>query len=134
MNGPWDEITLAVGTVLIGLGIAAVRQTRRFIARCLTTEGTIVGYTTSVDSDSGQTYYYPVTRFVDPSGTAHEIGGPHGAQEPPPIGTVESITYDPSYPTNAWVTGTSGPWAIPWLVLIIGFGAIVGGVVMRLVP
>src|SRR5687768_14460014 len=133
MNGPWDELTFTIGAILIVLGLYAFGKTKRFIARCLTAEGTIVDYKKE-SSDEGPDFYFPVIRYVDASGVPREIGGPHGLQEPPTIGTMHSITYDPTYPTNAWITGTGGPWGIPWLILIAGIGAVIAGVFMRVVP
>lgn len=132
MTGPFDELTLALGAIFIALGLLARHRTKRFITRCLTTEGTVVGYKKE-ESSEGADFYYSTIRFVDASGTSHEIGGPHGSQVPPVIGTVHSITYDPSYPTNAWITGGCGPWAIAWLILLIGIGGVIAGFVMRVV-
>jgi hypothetical protein len=125
-----DEITLAVGVVLILFSLAMFRRTRKFIANCRTTEGRIAGYTTE-DSDDG-VYYYSVIRFRGSSGVEHEIGGSHGLQQPPEVGVPVSITYDPAYPTNAWVSGTAAPWVVPWFVLIVGVAAVVGGFVLRI--
>ena len=124
-----DEITLAIGVLLIAFGLAAFRRTRKFIADCLTTEGRISGYTTE-DSEDG-VYYFSIIRFRGQSGVEHEIRGPHGLQEPPTIGETVSITYDPAHPTNAWITGTTAPWVIPWLVLLLGVATVIGGFVVR---
>ncbi len=126
-----QEIAFGIGLVLLVLAFLAFRKTRTFIARCRMAQGTITAFTEEQDSDSGSTYYYSVIRFVDSSGASHEIPGAHGLQEPPEIGTPVSITYDPSYPTNAWITGTAAPWVIPWLVLIAGLCAIGAGVGVR---
>ena len=124
-----DEITLAVGVLLIFFSLAVFRRTRKFIAHCRTADGRIAGYTTE-ESDDG-VYYYSIIRFRGLSGVEHEIGGSHGLQEPPEVGAPVSITYDPAYPTNAWVTGTAAPWVVPWFVLIVGVAAVVGGFVLR---
>lgn len=124
-----DEITLAIGVVLIFLGLAAFRRTRKFIANCRTADGRISGYTTE-ESDEG-IYYYSIIRFRGASGVEHEIRGAHGLQQPPEVGEAVPITYDPSYPTNAWVTGTAAPWVIPWFVLLLGVAAVIGGFVVR---
>jgi len=124
-----DEITLAIGALLILFSLAMFRRTRKFIANCRTTEGRIAGYTTE-ESDDG-VYYYSVIRFGGASGVEHEIGGSSGLQEPPEFGVPVSITYDPAYPTNAWVAGTAAPWVVPWFVLIVGVAVVVGGLVVR---
>jgi Protein of unknown function (DUF3592) len=124
-----DEITLAIGVMLILLGLAAFRRTRKFIAKCRTADGRISGYTTE---DSGEgVYYYSVIRFRGVSGVEHEIRGAHGLQQPPEVGEAVPITYDPAYPANAWVTGTAAPWVIPWFVLLLGVAVVVGGFVVR---
>jgi hypothetical protein len=125
-----DEITLTIGVILIALGLAAIRRTRKFIANCRTADGHIAGYTTE-ESDEGGVYYYSIIRFRGASGVEHEIRGPHGLQEPPEVGEAVPITYDPTYPTNAWVTGTAAPWVIPWFVLILGVAVVIGGFVVR---
>ena len=126
-----DEITLAVGVMLILFGLAAFRRTRNFIAKCRAADGRISGYTTE-ESDEG-VHYYSVIRFRGASGAEHELRGSHGLQEPPEVGEAVPLTYDPAYPTNAWVTGTAAPWVIPWFVLILGVAAVVGGFVLRAV-
>ena len=124
-----DEITLGIGVMLIVFSVAAFRRTRKFIARCHTTDGRITGYT-SEDSEEGL-YYYSVVGFRDRSGVDHEMRGSSGLQEPPIVGTAVSITYDTASPKNAWVAGTAAPWVIPWLVLLIGVAFVIGGFVVR---
>ena len=124
-----DEITLAVGVMLILFGLAAFRRTRKFIANCRAADGRIAGYTTE-ESDEG-VYYYSLIRFRSVSGVEHEIRGSHGLQQPPEVGVAVPVTYDPAYPTNAWVTGTAAPWVVPWFVLILGVAVLVGGFVLR---
>ncbi|MFP5246659.1 MAG: DUF3592 domain-containing protein, partial [Thermoanaerobaculia bacterium] len=125
-----DEATFAIGAILIFVGLALFRRTRTFISECRTTTGHITGYTKE-DSDEGPPFYFSVIRFRDTSGVEREIRGPHGLQEPPTVGTEVSITYDATYPTNAWITGTPGPWVIPWLVLIVGVAVVIAGFVVR---
>lgn len=100
-----QEIAFGIGLVLLVLAILSFRKTRRFIAQCRTTQGTIAGFREERDSDSDRACYFPVIRFVDSSGAVHEIGGPHGLQEPPEIGTPISIAYHPGQPSNAWIAG-----------------------------
>jgi hypothetical protein len=125
-----DEATLAIGVILLVCSWAAFRRTRTFIANCRVTDGYIAAYRTE-DSDEGVSYF-AVMRFRDVAGVEHEIGGAHGLQNPPKVGKVVSITYDPRYPTNAWVTGTSGPWFLPWLILIAGIATVAASVVVYL--
>lgn len=124
-----DEITLAIGVLLIVFSLAAFRRTRKFIANCRAAEGRITGYTTE-DSEEG-VYYYSVIRFRGRTGGEHELRGSTGLQEPPPVGEVVPITYDPAYPSNAWVTGTASPWVIPWFLLVLGVAVVIGGLVLR---
>lgn len=123
------EITFGVGALLIVLSVAAFRGTRKFLTKCVTTDGTIVAYTTE-ESEEG-VYYYSVMRFIDANGESHDIGGPHGLQSPPEVGTAVSITYDPASPTNAWIAGTASPWVIPWLLMLAGLAFVIGGFVVR---
>lgn len=127
-----QELAFGIGVVLLVLAFLAFRKTRAFIVRCHTAEGTITGYREEPDSDSGVPFYFSDIEFKDASGASHRIGGPHGLQEPPNIGSHVSITYDPGYPSNAWITGTASPWVIPWLVLIAGLVAIGAGVAVRM--
>lgn len=129
MNELFDELAFAAGALLILAGLFAFRQTRRFIARCRAAEGRITGY--DADDSDGTTFYFSRIRFRDAAGVEHEIRGPHGLQEPPEVGTAVPITYDPTYPTNAWTTGTSGPWVIPWLIVLLGIAGIIAGFAIR---
>src|SRR5688572_16532775 len=117
-----DEITFAIGGVLILLALAALRRTRKFIARCRTADGRIAGYT-SQDSEEG-VYYFSVIRFRDASDVEHEIRGSSGLRQPPEVGAAVPITYDPASPTNAWITGTAAPWVLPWFVLLAGIALV----------
>lgn len=125
-----DEVTLAIGVLLIVFSLAAFRRTRKFIANCRTAEGRITGYTTE-ESDDG-VHYYSVIRFRGQSNAEHELRGSSGLREPPAVGEMVPITYDPAYPSNAWVTGSASPWVIPWFVLILGVAVVVGGLALRL--
>ena len=124
----WDEIALAAGAILIAMAVVMFLQTRRFVRRCLRTEGTVIGHTEEED-DSG-VYYLSVIGFVDSSGASHQLTGSF-SREPPAQGVVVPITYDPTYPRNAWVTGKPAPWILPWFVAILGVAALVVGIGMR---
>lgn len=126
----FDELLFAAAALLILGGIAALRKTRRFIANCRNANGRITGFTKE-EADEGPDFYFSIIRFADDAGAEHEIRGPHGSQEPPTVGTPVAITYDPAYPTNAWITGTASPWVIPWLLVIAGVAAAIGGLVVR---
>src|SRR5688572_8115744 len=121
----FDEAMFAVGAALIVLAVTAFRRTRRFIAKSHTAVGRIVRYDAE-DSDEG-VYYFAFLRYTDASGKEHEIPVRGGQREPGEIGEIVSITYDPTYPTNAWITGTASPWIIPWLILVVGVGVVIGG-------
>src|SRR5215212_8672844 len=123
------EAAFIVGVVLALLSAAMFRHTRTFIARCRETTGRVDAYTTE-DSEEG-IYYFTIIHFRDVAGTEHEMRGARGLQRPPKVGTVVSITYDPTYPANAWITGSAAPWIIPSLILIAGVGFIVAGFVIR---
>lgn len=130
LNQLFDEITLAIGVILMLTAVAAFRRTRKFIAACRTTPGRITGYR-SEESDEGPVFHFAVIRFRDASGVEREMPGPHGLQEPPIVGAEVSITYDPAYPANAWISGSTAPWVIPWLILIAGIGAVAASFVIR---
>ena len=125
-----DELTFTAGAILIAFSLIAFRRTRRFIARCRTAEGRIAGYTTEEDSEDG-VWYFSRIRFTDAAGVEREIPGSRGQRQPPVVGETMPITYDPAYPTNAWITGTAAPWVLPWIVLIAGLAAVAGGFVLR---
>jgi hypothetical protein len=76
-------------------------------------------------------YYYSVIRFRGRTGIEHELRGSSALQEPPTVGEVVPITYDPANPSNAWITGTSAPWLIPWFVLLLGIAVVAAGFVLR---
>ncbi|MEO6260001.1 MAG: DUF3592 domain-containing protein [Thermoanaerobaculia bacterium] len=122
-----DEITIASGLLLIVWSAALFRATRRWRSKCVTTEGRIVGFTESYDSDGSSTMYFDKIHFTDLKGQAVEIGGPHGRPHPPELGESLSITYDPTYPKNAFITGSFSPWVIPALILTAGVVALAVG-------
>ena len=124
------QAVFALAALLLLGSLAMFRRTRTFIARCRAAEGRIVSYTRD-DSTEGGIFYFYVIRFRDASGVEHDIPGPHGLQEPPVVGTTVAITYDPSYPTNAWITGSAAPWVLPWIVLLAGIAAVIAGFVVR---
>ena len=129
MIGMSDEIALTAGVLLIILSERAFRRTRVFVARCLSTEGAVVDHTVE-ENDSG-VHYYAVIRFVDSSGSSHQLIRGPAVRQPPKHGSTVPITYDPSYPANAWITGTAAPWVIPWVIRIAGVAAVAGGVLLR---
>src|SRR5688500_12946515 len=117
----WDEIALAAGAVLIVLAVIMFRQTRRFVRRCLLTEGTVIGHTE--EEDDGGVYYFSLIGFVDSDGVSHQLTG-SALREPPEQGVIVPITYDPKYPRNAWITGKPAPWVLPWFVALLGLAAV----------
>lgn len=130
MSGPVDEIVLAIGALLIAWSVRIFLRTRALIARCRTADGRITHYDTEEDSDSGRPWYFARVRFRDANGVEHEIPGSSGLQRPPAVGEAVQITYDPSYPANAWRTGASRPWVLPWFILILGIAAVVIGLLL----
>ena len=131
MSGLLDECVLALGALLIVLSVRMFYRTRAFIARCRIADGRITHYDTEPDSDSGVEYYFARVRFRDVSGAEHEIYGSGGLREPPTVGRQVQVTYDPTYPANAWPTGSKKVWFLPWLVLLLGVATIVIGFVVR---
>jgi hypothetical protein len=129
MNQLFDELAFAIGVALILAGIAAIRRTRRLVAGSRTASGRISGYDED-DSDDG-IWYFSRIRFRDEAGVEHEIRGPHGSQEPPEVGAVVPITYDPAYPANAWPTGSCAPWVLGWLIVLLGIAGVIAGFVIR---
>ena len=125
----FDEVAFVLGVTSIFLGVLAFRRTRTFIARCQVANGRITAYT-SEESDEGVSYYSEVA-FGDRSGLEHRFHGSVALKEPPAIGARVRITYDGENPENAWVTGSSAPWVIPWLVLLVGVGFVAAGFVIR---
>lgn len=125
----FDEATLFVGVILIIASFAAFWRTRKFITRCRTADGYVAGYNTE-DSDEGVSYFSQI-RFADSAGVEHEILG-SGLRQPPEVGKRVSITYDPSYPTNAWVTGSAAPWVIPWVIVLVGAAVVVAAFVISI--
>ena len=126
-----DEICLAAGLILLAFSVRMYGATRAFLARCINTEGRIVGHTESTDSDSGRISCFDLIQFTDRNGDKHDIGGGHGQQRPSKVGRSVPITYDPSYPANAFITGSGSPWVIPVFVAVLGAVALaVGGIVL----
>src|SRR5688500_11850770 len=126
-----DEFVLAAGALLLLLAFASFRHTKRFLARFLTATGTLASYTTEIDPDSGRPWYYSVIRFADAAGVTREVNGSRGLQKPPKLGTRVQITYDPTYPANAWITGSASPGVLPWFILVLGLAALIGGIGIR---
>lgn len=76
-------------------------------------------------------YHFAVITFRDAAGAERELRGSHGEREPPQAGSEVPITYDAADPANAWITGTSGPWVIPWVVLLAGVGVVIASFTVR---
>ena len=131
MNVPdlFDEILIVAGAIILIGAFIAFRKTRFFIAKCRTTEGTIVDVVKE-ESDDGVWFFW-VVEFNTSAVSKQRIRGAHGHQEPPTIGTVLSITFDGDNPKNAWVTGTAAPWIVPWFVAIVGIACVIGGLAIR---
>jgi len=124
-------IALVAGGLLVLWSLWISLATRRFCARCVTAQGTVVDFTSEEDSDSGGLWYFAVIRFHDAAGVAHQIGGGHGSQQPPTLGETCSVTYDPDMPSNAWITGTGCMWIFPAVIFLVGFAVIVLGIQLR---
>lgn len=107
---------------------AAVRRTRRFLARCRRTRGWVAGSVKEESSD-GVTWF-PRIRFRDELGREHEILGA-GLREEPAVGDKVSVTYDPTNPTNAWAPGCITPWAVPSLAFLAGVVLVIVGLILR---
>ncbi|HYR28584.1 MAG TPA: DUF3592 domain-containing protein [Thermoanaerobaculia bacterium] len=123
-------IALVAGGLLVLWSLWIFIATKRFRARCVTTQGTVVAYTTEPDSDDGADWYYAVIGYTDAAGVAHKIGGGHGLRQPPEIGESCSVTYDPEMPENAFLTASGCMWLIPVIVLVAGLAAIGAGIVL----
>lgn len=108
------------GIGLIILSMAMFRHTKRFASKCITANGRVTRYAEDNEGD----VCYPVVSFKDRSGKTHEITCP-SARPLPPIGQVAQVTYDPTYPSNAWVTGSIAPWVIPSVVGMAGIALII---------
>lgn len=67
-----DEIIISSGLLLIVASAALFSYTRVWASQCVTTEGRIVGYHESFDSDDGSTYYFDTIQFTDQNGNTVE--------------------------------------------------------------
>ena len=128
MDNPLLYLLAAIGTALVVSSAILFVKTRRFVDRCLDTDGRVVRYADDLDGDP----IYPVVAFEDGTGRTYEITRPADGSKPA-LGTIVRVTYYPPDPANAWATGTVSPWVIPSALTLGGVGLIVTAVVMAIV-
>lgn len=114
-----------IGTALVVLSAISFVKTRRFVDRCIDTDGRVVRYADDLDGEP----IFPVVAFEDRTGQTYEITRPSDGSNPA-LGTLVRVTYYPPDPTNAWAAGTVTPWVIPSVVTLGGVGLIVTAVVL----
>ncbi len=111
---------LAGGGLLVGIGVLLYRRTQRFLATAVPTEGTIVDFKVSEDSD-GDSNYFPIFRFRDASGQEHQITSNTGTNPPGfKKGQSVGIFYDPQHPEDACLDTFWRLWIGPIILFTLG--------------
>lgn len=118
--GGWGFIAMAVITLTISFFV--YRHAHSFVQSASRAQATITKLTERPGHDSG-TVYYPVFRFQDGKGQAHEIDSSSG-QYPPAykVGDTVTVLYQPEQPENAKLDRFFDVWG--WAAMLGGFGVL----------
>ncbi len=129
-------IFIAIGAVMLGLGIFFFVRTRRFLRTAVDATGTIVELIESSGSEGG-TVYQAMVEFQTADGQS--IRWQESMASSPPVGQPGDtlrMKYDPANPRKARITKPTRLWFMPVLfgglgVLFFGIGVVlaVAGIV-----
>ena len=120
---------LGAASLLLG-SFWAHRRTRQWLSRIVRTNAEIVACVEDED-DSGVSYR-AVYKYAGIE--TDVIGGNHNVRTRPTIGENVVIYYDPSYPTNAFLKGSTAPWFLSGCALVVGVALIIWAIYVRFDP
>jgi len=110
--------------ILLGVAIFFFVRTRRFLARAIDTQGTVIGLVASRGSE-GATTYKPVVQFTTPEGGTFQFTDSVGSSPPGfDVGEAAPVKYDPQNPQRARIGTGFRLWFL--VVLLGGLGLIFG--------
>lgn len=119
---------MLLGAALILFGsVRAYVRTRRWLSRVVPVKAEIVAWIEDED-DSGVSYR-AVYKYAGIE--TDIIGGNHSVRTRPAIGERAVVYYDPTYPTNAFLRGSTAPWFLTGCTLVIGVSLIIWAIVIR---
>ena len=119
---------VAIGSFFVlHLGIGSLRRLRAWEAAAVRTTATVARH--EVRTYKGNTYYFPVARFVTPGGeeVVFEADRPRRAPDPP-AGYGLEVLYDPQKPSAARLPGQDRTGAV--FMAAIGLVFLVAGIAM----
>jgi hypothetical protein len=128
-------LVLLVALLVAAGGGYAYRSTQRFLARAVTTTGTVVELVPS-PGQNGQTMYAPVYTYRDRSGAQHKVqssvsSSPAGFD----VGQAVTVLYDPADAGDGRIRSFSRLWGLCTILWsIAGAMGLAAGVLILLVP
>lgn len=129
----FGSIFTGVGSIFVITGIIITVNTRNFVGKSISAQGTVIDLVrrTSRDSDGrSSTAYYPVIKFTASSGEPTEFEANSGSN--PPAYTKDQqieILYNPQEPQSATINSWFDLWFLP--AMFTGMGSlfvVIGGI------
>ena len=120
-----------VGVICTIIGAIVLVKRLLLLARAHRASGNIVEVVERPKRDKGRTrmYYHPRVAYTVRTGRRYEITGEVGSSSANAfiVGSQIAIRYDPDTPGNGIVGNIASMWGLPISLLIMGIGALYGG-------
>ncbi len=126
-------ILMAVGALFVLIGLRLFVRIRRFLARAVTTQATVVDVEVT-DSDGPS--YAPVLRFTIPDGRTVQFVHQYGHDEVRwEVGELMGVVYDPDDPDDARLDSVAGRYLGTIITTLVGLVLLgVGAAIAFLAP
>ncbi len=98
-----------MGVALLLVGLVFLRKNAGFNRRAVSAAAVVVGHREHLSTATAihRRVYFPIVRYSTADGQAHEASAP-GEADPPALGSVIPLIYDPRQPDQVSFTGPRG--------------------------
>jgi hypothetical protein len=122
---------VVVGVIFTLVGIGVLVKRVLFLARAAHATGDIIEVIERPRRHKGRTrmYYHPKVEYTVTTGKQYSITGEVGSTSPQAfiVGSQMVVAYDPNDPETAIAKNAVSLWGLPICLLIMGIGALYGG-------
>lgn len=131
MSPEWGQ--LVFGLIFLGFAVGCWALMEREVRYWTKTSGTVVDNerrsSVSSGSTGSRTMYYAVVEFAEADGRHHKTVSTYGLRQPPAVGAVVPIRYDPADPGRMTTAPNWFRWAFSYGFGAIGLGFFIAGLV-----
>jgi hypothetical protein len=130
--GVFGFIFAGIGSIFLIVGIIITLNTRSFVAKSVTTQGTVIDLIRRTSGSSRSSVYYPMIQFTTSSGDRIIFEANSGSSQPAFKKDQQvEVLYNPQQPNSAVINSWAELWLLPVICTAMGsLFVLIGGIAL----